>query len=115
MTGTIMQTPPIYSAIKKDGKRAYELARRGAEVELAARPVTISSFATRLEGNEVKFRIVCSTGTYIRTIANDLGLALGCGGYLGSLCRTRIGEFHLRDARTMDEAVKKFTEMMKEE
>ncbi len=115
MTGTIMQIPPIYSAIKKDGKRAYELARRGTEIELAARPVTISSFDARLESNEVKFRIVCSTGTYIRTIANDLGLALGCGGYLGSLCRTRIGEFHLRDALTMDEAVKKFTEMMKEE
>jgi tRNA pseudouridine55 synthase len=114
MTGSIMQTPPIYSAIKKDGKRAYELARRGTEVELAPRQVTISSFETRLEGKEVRFRIVCSTGTYIRTIANDLGQALGCGGYLASLCRTRIGEFQLRDALTMDEAVKKFSEMMSE-
>ncbi len=102
-TGEIMQKPPAYSAIKKDGKRAYELARRGKEVELEARPVTISAFDIIYEAPLVKFTIVCSTGTYIRSIAHDLGQALGCGGYLDSLCRTRIGEFYLNDAKTIDQ------------
>lgn len=103
-TGEIMQVPPIYSAIKKDGKRAYELARRGVEVELNARPITVSEFETTLKDGIVEFRIVCSTGTYIRSLAHDLGQRLGCGGYLNSLCRTRIGEFLLKDALTMEEA-----------
>jgi tRNA pseudouridine55 synthase len=101
-TGEIMQVPPIFSAIKKDGKRAYELARRGKEVELAARPVTITEFSTTFTYPEVRFKIVCSTGTYIRSLAHDLGQKLGCGGYLSALCRTRIGEFHLKDAVTME-------------
>lgn len=103
-TGEIMQVPPIYSAIKKDGKRAYELARKGVDVELKARPITVSEFATTLKEGIVEFRIVCSTGTYIRSLAHDLGQKLGCGGYLNSLCRTRIGEFLLKDASTMEEA-----------
>lgn len=101
-TGEIQQVPPIYSAVKKDGKRAYELARRGQDVELEPRTITVSQFHTVLKNNEVYFRIVCSTGTYIRSLANDLGKQLGCGGYLSSLYRTRIGEFHLRDAMTIE-------------
>jgi len=103
LTGEIMQTPPIHSAIKKEGKRVYELARMGIEVKLEARPVTISKFEiTNLQMPNVEFRVVCSTGTYIRSLANDFGALLGCGGYLSSLCRTRIGNFHVRDAMTME-------------
>lgn len=103
-TGNILQTPPIHSAIKKDGKRVYELARRGEDVKLEPRPVTISEFSiTKIELPVVHFKVVCGTGTYIRSLANDYGASLGCGGYLSSLCRTRIGIFLLRDALTMEE------------
>jgi len=103
-TGEIMQTPPIHSAIKKDGKRVYELARRGVDVKLDARPVTISEFEiTKINLPDVEFRVVCSTGTYIRSLANDFGEALGCGGYLSSLCRTRIGNFLLKDTMSIVE------------
>lgn len=105
-TGSIMQVPPIYSAIKKDGVAAYELARRGTDVELAARPVVIHEFEiTALEQNAVYFRVVCSTGTYIRSLAHDFGKALGCGAYLGSLRRTRIGEFRVTQALTPEEFI----------
>jgi tRNA pseudouridine55 synthase len=106
-TGNIMQTPPIYSAVKKDGRRAYELARRGEAVELTPRPVNIKEFAVNINLPEVHFTIVCTTGTYIRSLANDLGAALGCGGYLSALCRTRIGSFQLKDAWSMEEAKEK--------
>lgn len=100
-TGEIMQVPPAHSAIKIDGKRVYELARKGVEVKIDPRKVTIHEFEiTRIEMPLVEFRVVCSTGTYIRSLANDFGAALGCGGYLSSLCRTRIGEFKLEDAIT---------------
>jgi tRNA pseudouridine55 synthase len=112
LTGEIMQVPPIYSAIKKDGKRAYEFARKGQDVELNARKITVSEFSTELSYPEVKFKIVCSTGTYIRTMANDLGGLLECGGYLSELCRTRIGNFKLEDAWTMEEAEYKIKEMV---
>lgn len=108
-TGEILQVPPIYSAIKKDGKRAYEFARKGQDVELEARKITVSEFSTTLNYPEVHFKIVCSTGTYIRSIANDLGKQLGCGGYLSKLTRTRIGEFTLENAWTMEEAEKKIS------
>jgi len=102
-TGEIMQIPPIHSAIKKDGKRVYELARRGVDVKLEARPVTIYDFEiVKAELPIVEFRVVCSTGTYIRSLANDFGQALGCGGYLSSLCRTRIGNFLLKDASSIE-------------
>lgn len=101
LTGEIWQVPPIYSAIKKDGKRAYELARRGEDVELKPRQITVSQFSTTLQYPDVHFKIVCSTGTYIRSLANDLGKQLGCGGYLSALCRTRIGSFELKDAMTL--------------
>lgn len=100
-TGDIMQMPPIHSAIKKDGKRAYELARAGKEVKLEARPVTITEFEiTAIRLPEVHFRVACSTGTYIRSLANDFGAALGCGGYLQELRRTKIGPFSADDALT---------------
>lgn len=98
-TGTIQQVPPIHSAIKKDGKRAYELARKGEDVVLNARSITISGFEfTKIELPEVHFRVTCSTGTYIRSLANDFGEALGCGGYLQELRRTKIGAFSVEDA-----------------
>ena len=98
-TGTIQQIPPIHSAIKKDGKRAYELARKGAEIVLQPREITISEFEiTKITMPEVHFRVSCSTGTYIRSLANDFGQALGCGGYLQELRRTKIGAFDVTDA-----------------
>lgn len=102
-TGPILQVPPAHSAIKIDGKRVYELARKGKEVKLEPRPVTIYQFEiTAKEDALLHFRVVCSTGTYIRSLANDLGQELGCGAYLSSLCRTRIGEYRLEDASSMD-------------
>jgi tRNA pseudouridine55 synthase len=103
-TGAILQTPPAHSAIKMGGKRVYELARAGQEVKMQPRPVTISVFEiTRIALPEVDFRVVCSTGTYIRSLANDFGAALGVGGYLSALRRTRIGEFWVRDARSVED------------
>jgi tRNA pseudouridine55 synthase len=100
-TGEIMQVPPAHSAIKIDGKRVYELARKGVEVKIDPRKVTIHEFEiTSVDLPVVGFRVVCSTGTYIRSLANDFGAALGCGGHLSSLCRTRIGEFTLETAIT---------------
>jgi tRNA pseudouridine55 synthase len=102
--GDIEQLPPIYSAIKKDGVALYELARRGVDVELKARNINIKSFElTSIELPVVYFKVVCSTGTYIRSLANDYGTVLGCGAHLSSLCRTRIGEFKLTDAVEMEE------------
>src|SRR6185437_6644025 len=101
-TGEILQIPPAHSAIKVGGKRVYELARKGKEVKLEPRPVVIKEFeVVSLRLPELSFRVVCSTGTYIRSLANDLGAVLGCGGYLSSLRRTRIGEFRVGDALTM--------------
>jgi tRNA pseudouridine55 synthase len=102
-TGEILQVPPAHSAIKVDGKRVYELARQGKEVKLEPRKVTISEFEiTSIDLPVVRFRVVCSTGTYIRSLANDFGKELGCGAYLSSLCRTRIGEYRVEDAETIE-------------
>lgn len=104
-TGEILQVPPIYSAIKKEGLRAYELARQGEEIKLKPRKVFIKEFSiVKIEMPEVYFRVVCSTGTYIRSLANDFGQVMGCGAYLSSLCRTRIGNFLLKDALTIEDA-----------
>jgi len=101
-TGEIMQVPPAHSAIKVDGKRVYELARKGQEVKLEPRKVTIKEFEiVKIEMPVLHFRVICSTGTYIRSLANDFGAALGCGAYLGSLCRTRIGAFTINEAMTI--------------
>jgi len=99
LSGDIMQAPPMFSAIKVDGKRAYESARKDVDLKLAARPVNIAAFEiTRIVLPEVDFRIVCSKGTYIRSLARDFGLALQSGAYLSALCRTRIGPYFLSDA-----------------
>jgi tRNA pseudouridine55 synthase len=104
MTGDIMQVPPAHSAIKQDGKRVYELARAGKDVKLEPRKVRVSEFEiTSINHRVIGFRVVCSTGTYIRSLAHDLGQNLGCGAYLSSLCRTRIGEFRLSDAQTIEQ------------
>jgi len=103
-TGVLQQIPPLHSAIKVDGKRAYALARKGKDVELKPREVTISHFEiTQIKKPEVWFRIVCSKGTYIRSIARDFGNDLGVGAHLAELCRTRIGEFKLEDALTIEQ------------
>jgi len=103
-TGNIMQRPPAHSAIKRDGKRSYDLAREGIEVKLDARPVTITEFEiTEIKLPEVHFRVNCSTGTYIRSLAHDFGQTLGCGAYLQELRRTKIGPFDVADALTPQE------------
>jgi tRNA pseudouridine55 synthase len=107
-TGDIMQVPPIHSAIKVDGKRVYELARKGKEVKLEPRKITIHEFEiTNIAMPLVSFRVVSSTGTYIRSLANDFGKALDCGAYLSSLCRTRIGEFMLKNAISIESFAEK--------
>lgn len=97
--GEIDQKPPVFSAIKKDGKRLYEHARKGEEVEIAARKTVIHEFEiTRIALPEVDFRVVCSKGTYIRSLAYDYGLALQSGAHLTALRRTKIGEFSVDNA-----------------
>ncbi len=99
--GNILQTPPIHSAIKQNGKPVYLMARKGFDVKLEPRPVTIHEFTlTEVNLPIITFKVVCSTGTYIRSLANDFGKAIGCGGYLSSLRRTRIGEYNVDDALT---------------
>lgn len=97
--GRIEQTPPLFSAVKIDGKRAYELARKGQEAEIKSKTVELKAFElTRIALPDIDFRVVCSKGTYIRSLARDLGEALGCGGHLTKLVRTRIGDYQLADA-----------------
>jgi tRNA pseudouridine55 synthase len=103
-TGVQQQVPPIFSAVMINGKRAYELARAGEEVEIKSREIEIKEFEiTTINLPEVSFRIVCSKGTYIRSIARDFGLALNSGAHLIKLCRTRIGNFKLSEAQTPQE------------
>lgn len=98
--GEIEQYPPIHSAIKKEGKRLYELARAGEEVKVSPRKINIQSFEiTKIEMPFVEFKVVCSKGTYIRSLAHDFGKALESGGYLTRLCRTQSGEFKVEDAQ----------------
>ncbi len=97
--GTQKQTPPVFSAIKIDGKRAYKYARDNEEVKIKAKTINISKFEiTKVNFPEIEFRVVCSKGTYIRSLANDFGKAINSGAHLSVLCRTRIGEFQLKDA-----------------
>ncbi|MFY9308833.1 MAG: tRNA pseudouridine(55) synthase TruB [Bacteroidia bacterium] len=101
--GKVQQTPPLYSAIKIDGKRAYDIARAGKTAEIKPKEITISEFEiTRIDLPEVDFRVVCSKGTYIRSLARDFGVALKSGGHLTALCRTRIGDFHVKDAMSIE-------------
>lgn len=106
--GEQQQLPPIHSAIKQNGKPIYELARKGVEVKVEPRTVFIKEFeVTKIEMPVIHFRVVCSTGTYIRSLANDFGAALGVGGYMSSLCRTRIGAFKLEDAWEIEKFIEK--------
>ena len=103
-TGEIQQVPPVHSAIKKNGKPVYLMARKGIDVQLEPRSVIINSFMIeKIELPIIYFRVVCSTGTYIRSLANDYGRELGCGAYLSSLRRTRIGIFLAENAMQMQE------------
>lgn len=108
--GEIQQQPPVFSALKKDGKRLYEYARSGEEVEVAFRTVEISLFElTRIEVPEVDFKVRCSKGTYIRSLAQDLGKVLDNGAYLSTLRRTKIGDFSVENAMTMEAFEKELT------
>lgn len=102
-TGTIAQVPPVFSAVKIEGKRAFSYARKGETPDMPAKTITINEMEL-LQFNlpEVKIRVVCSKGTYIRALARDLGIELGCGAYLTALQRTRIGTFSIADAMTVD-------------
>jgi len=103
LTGDIMQVPPMYSALKKDGQRLYDLARQGIEVERKPRPVTIYSLEiTSFENDEVELETRCSKGTYVRTLCEDLGELLGCGAYVTELRRTSVGPYQ-SGMMTLDE------------
>lgn len=106
--GSIEQTPPIYSAVRVDGERLYKKARRGETAEIKKRTVTISLFEINAENfPAIDFRIICSKGTYIRSIVRDFGELAQSGAYLSALCRTRIGEFELKDASDLTEFIHK--------
>jgi len=113
LTGEILQVPPAVSAIKVGGQRAYKLTRAGAAPELKARPVTVYEFtvtAVRRDGDllDLDATVRCSSGTYIRALARDLGAALGTGGHLTRLRRTRVGSYRAEDARTLDQLAERF-------
>lgn len=109
--GEQQQVPPLYSAIKINGERAYDIARKGETVEIKSRPIEILEFEiTRIELPEIDFRIVCSKGTYIRSIARDLGLALNSGAHLIKLCRTKIGDFEVKNAQEPEAFLRAFNE-----
>ena len=103
--GDIMQRPPLFSAVMVDGHRAYKLARKGADVELTAKPVRIDELELT-DFDPVKMqmsiRVVCGKGTYIRSLARDIGYALGSGAFLTALCRTRLGDVRIEDCQTFD-------------
>ena len=106
--GELNQIPPIFSALKKDGERLYKLARKNKKVEIESRKVTIHSFKiTKINMPEVSFKISCSKGTYIRSIANDFGKALNSGAHLSKLCRIKIGEYDLKQAANIKELEEK--------
>ena len=109
--GKIMQRPPVFSALKKEGKRLYEFAREGVEVDIPKREIEIFSFEiTSIEMPFVSFKVHCSKGTYIRSLANDLGERLNCGGYLTELKRTKIGDYSLEnsDNSILNEEINRF-------
>jgi tRNA pseudouridine55 synthase len=109
--GEIDQKPPVFSAIKKDGKRLYEHARAGEEVEIASRKTTIYEFEiTRIALPEIDFRVQCSKGTYIRSLAFDFGKAINSGGYLSALRRTKIGDYSVENGITPEAFEQKILE-----
>lgn len=102
-TGQVMQQPPVFSALKKEGKRLYEYARKGEDVDIPKREVYIETFEiTSIALPKLEFKVKCSKGTYIRSLVHDFGLALNSGAYLSGLYRTQIGNFKLEDAITID-------------
>ena len=104
LVGEIQQIPPAHSAVQVNGQRAYKLARQGKEVAIKPRTVTVNTFEfTRVELPEIDFRVVCTKGTYIRSLVRDVGEKLGVGAHLQRLCRTRIGEYTLADAYSLDD------------
>ncbi|MDT0553479.1 tRNA pseudouridine(55) synthase TruB [Urechidicola vernalis] len=106
--GQIDQKPPIFSALKKDGKKLYEIARAGETTEIKSRKITISEFEiTNINLPNIEFRVVCSKGTYIRSLAYDFGLALNSGAHLSALRRTKIGTYAVDDSETVDEFIEK--------
>jgi len=114
-TGTIQQVPPMHSAIKLGGKRAYAAARSGETLELQPRELFIREFeVTGCELPLVHFRVVCSKGTYIRALARDIGKELGAGAYLHALCRTKVGDYSLSDAYTIDQVIEHYQKKKEE-
>lgn len=106
--GNILQKPPIFSALKKDGKRLYEYARNEKKVEIKDRNVVVHSFEIiKIDFPIIHFRISCSKGTYIRSLAHDFGLAVKSGAHLSKLCREKIGKYHLENAVTINELIQK--------
>jgi tRNA pseudouridine55 synthase len=111
--GEILQMPPQHSAIKKDGKRLYESARQGIEVKVDPRPITIESFEiTHIQLPQIDFKVVCSTGTYIRSLVKDFGDALGVGAYMSALRRTKIGAFNVDDAMQWENLQKDIEQLL---
>ncbi len=111
--GTIFQMPPQHSAIKKDGKRLYESARQGIEVKVDPRQITIEAFEiTKIDLPTIEFRVVCSTGTYIRSLVHDFGQALGVGAYMSGLRRTKIGDFNVVDAMQWEDLEKEVNALL---
>lgn len=105
--GDIQQFPPVFSALKKDGKRLYEFARAGEDVEINSRAVSIQEFEiTKIDGLNINFRVICSKGTYIRSLANDFGKALQSGAHLSALRRTKIGDFHVDNGMSIETFIK---------
>ena len=105
-TGHVMQVPPVFSAVKIDGKRAYKYARKGKEVELKAKPLEIKELELlSIDGPRITLRVLCSKGTYIRALARDLGEALGTGAHLTALRRTRVGDYTADRCLTIDQAL----------
>ncbi|MBD5207819.1 MAG: tRNA pseudouridine(55) synthase TruB [Bacteroidales bacterium] len=106
--GKVMQVPPVFSAVKVDGKRAYKFARKGEEVELKAKPLEISELELMsLDADRLVLRIVCSKGTYIRALARDIGVALGSGAHLTGLRRTRVGGIRVEECLSIEDALHK--------
>lgn len=111
--GTIFQMPPQHSAIKKDGKRLYESARQGIEVKVDPRQISIEAFEiTKIDLPTIEFRVVCSTGTYIRSLVHDFGQALGVGAYMSGLRRTKIGDFNVADAMQWEDLEKEVNALL---
>jgi tRNA pseudouridine55 synthase len=109
--GDIMQTPPMFSALKRQGRRLYQLARKGEQIELQPRPVKIYAFdILEVDLPEIRFAVTCSRGTYIRALARDLGKDFGCGAFLKSLRRTRVGDYTAASALSIQQFVERLAD-----